>query len=173
MILTETAPVKPEAPHIDVTYTKDSPVKGPANAPVTVIEFTDFQCPFCGRNFQQTYPQIYNDYVKTGKVKYISRNFPLESIHPFAFKAAEAAQCAAEQGKYWEMHDLLFGHQKELATLDLTHLALQLGLEIYRFQSSLDDEKIAREIREDFEGGRQSGVRGTQTFAAWLQSHAH
>ena len=81
---------------------------GQKNATVTVVEFSDYQCPFCARHVQQTLPLLRKEYVDTGKVKYVFRDHPLESIHPAAFKAAEAARCGGEQGKFWEMHDKLF-----------------------------------------------------------------
>ena len=94
----------------------DDPVLGDANAKVTVIEFTDFQCPFCGRHFEQTFGQIKENYVDSGKVKYVLRDFPL-SFHPHAEEAAEAAECANDQGKFWEMHDELFSNQAEWSAL--------------------------------------------------------
>jgi protein-disulfide isomerase len=138
--------------------------EGDKNAKVTLVEFTDFQCPFCGRNFQQTYPQIYNDYVKTGKVKYVSRNFPLESIHPFALKAAEAAQCAADQGKYWEMHDKLFTNQTALAKDDLVSYAKAVGVDGDKFKECLDSDKTTAKVRSDISEGSKAGVTGTPGF---------
>ena len=89
---------------------------GSANATITLIEFTDYQCPFCSRHFNQTYEQIKKDYIDTGKVKFYLRDFPL-GFHPNAQKAAEAARCAGDQGKYWEMHDALFKNQSEWSPL--------------------------------------------------------
>ncbi len=86
----------------------DSPVKGDANAPITIVEFSDFQCPFCARFYTQTLGQIEREYIDTGKVKLVYKDFPLNSIHPNAQKAAEAARCAGEQNKFWEYHDKLF-----------------------------------------------------------------
>ncbi len=94
----------------------DDPVLGQANAPITVIEFTDYQCPFCSRHFLQTFGQIKKEYVDTGKVKYVSRDYPL-GFHPHAQKASESANCAGDQGKYWEMHDALFQNQEEWSGL--------------------------------------------------------
>lgn len=94
----------------------DDAVKGDANAPVTIIEFTDYQCPFCSRHFEQTFGQIESEYIDTGKVKYVVRDFPL-GFHPNAQKAAEAAECAGDQGRYWEMHDQLFSNQGEWSGL--------------------------------------------------------
>ncbi len=90
-----------------------SPVLGDKNAKVTIIEFSDYECPFCGRHYQQTYPQIKKNYIDTGKVKMSFKDFPL-SFHQSAQKAAEAARCAGDQGKYWEMHDKLYSNQESL-----------------------------------------------------------
>ena len=108
-------PSQPSAPsRVEGDLKDDDVVQGDANAPVTIVEFSDFQCPYCGRNFEQTYPQIKKLYIDTGKVKYVMRDFPL-NFHPEAQKAAEAAGCAEEQGKFWEMHDKLFSNQQDLS----------------------------------------------------------
>src|SRR5687768_2217706 len=94
---------------VNMVLTLDGdPMKGDKSAKVVVVEFTDYQCPFCARHVRDTMPQIEAEYVKTGKVRYVTREFPLEAIHPQAFKASEAALCAGDQGKYWEMHVRLF-----------------------------------------------------------------
>jgi len=147
-----------------VLSVEGAPMKGDANAKVTLVEFTDFQCPFCGRNFQQVYPQINDEYVKTGKVKYVVRDFPLESIHPFAFKAAEAARCGGEQGKYWEMRDKLFTNQTALAAEDLATYAKAVGLDGAKFKECLDSGKEAAKIRSDLSEGQRAGVTGTPGF---------
>ncbi len=92
----------------------DIATRGSKNAPLTMIEFSDYQCPFCKRHAEQTVPVLIKDYVAAGKVRYAFRDFPLAAIHPLATKAAEAARCAGDQGKYWEMHDRLFARQDEL-----------------------------------------------------------
>jgi protein-disulfide isomerase len=89
----------------------DAPVKGNPNAKLTLIEFSDYQCPFCRRHAENTLPSLDKEYIATGKVRYVFHDFPLEAIHPQAFKAAEAAHCAGEQQKYWEMHGRLFANQ--------------------------------------------------------------
>jgi protein-disulfide isomerase len=109
-------------------------------------------------------PQIEQEYIKTGKVKYIVRDFPLESIHPQAFKAAEAARCAGEQGKYWEMHAQLFANQRALRVGDLPSHAQALGLDVPRFQQCLGSGKYARTIRRDLADGQKAGVTGTPSF---------
>jgi protein-disulfide isomerase len=114
-------------------------------------------------------PQIDADYVKTGKLKYVTRDFPLESIHPQAFKAAEAAHCANEQGKYWEMHERLFQNQRQLGASDLAAHAQALGLDGGKFQSCLDSAKYTARIRKDLADGTRAGVRGTPTFFLAVQ----
>jgi len=141
-----------------------APFLGQKNAQVTVVEFSDYQCPFCARNFQQTFPQILSDYIKTGKVKYVFRDFPLESIHPLAFKASEAARCGGEQGKFWEMHDKLFTNQTKLTADDLASHAKEVGLDAAKFKECLGSGKQAAKIRDDQAEGRKAGVSGTPGF---------
>jgi protein-disulfide isomerase len=130
---------------------------------VTVVEFSDYQCPFCGRHARETLPQIDEAYIKTGKVKYVFRDFPLERIHPDAIKAAEAARCAGESGKYWEMHDRLFGNQKALGVKDLVLHAQALGVDGPAFEQCLDGAKYATQVRQALSEGRRAGVRATPT----------
>ena len=137
---------------------------GEENAPVTIVEFADYQCPFCGRHATTTYGQILADYIKTGKVRYIYKDFPLEQLHPFAFKAAEAAQCAGEQGKYWEMHDRLFKSQEALTLPDLKGYAVALELDAPKFQQCLDSGKEATTIRASLQEGQKYGITGTPAF---------
>jgi len=139
------------------------PVKGEKNAKLTLIEFADYQCPFCAHHARETLPQIEAEYIKTGKVKYVFRDFPIESAHPQAFKAAEAAHCAGEQGKYWEMHGRLFAHQRQLGLNDLPQHAQALALDA-NFQQCLDSGKYAVKVRRDWADARKAGVAGTPTF---------
>jgi protein-disulfide isomerase len=147
-----------------VLGTEDSPFKGAPDARVTVVEFSDYQCPFCGRHMRETLPQIDDAYIKRGKVKYVFRDFPLDRIHPEAAKAAEAARCAGESGKYWEMHDRLFAHQKALGAKDLPQHAQALGVDGPAFVQCLDSGKYAAQVRQAFNEGRRAGVRATPTF---------
>jgi protein-disulfide isomerase len=109
-------------------------------------------------------PQIEREYIQTGKVKYVVRDFPLESIHRNAFKAAEAARCAGEQGKYWEMHARLFANQQTLGPKDLPQHAQALGLDTPKFQGCLDSGNYATAIRKDLAEGQKAGVTGTPGF---------
>lgn len=152
---------QPEGPVLSVG---DDPFKGDKRARVTLIEFSDYQCPFCAVYARETLPRIEREYIATGKVKYVFRNFPIESIHKQAFKAHEAANCAGEQGKYWEMHDRLFANQKTLGPGDLPQHARALGIDLPTFQQCLDSGKYAGKIRKDLADAQAAGVRGTPTF---------
>jgi protein-disulfide isomerase len=163
LLQTRQAP-SPSEPQNVVLNIDHNPFKGNKNAKLTLIEFSDYQCPFCGRYFRDTLPKIETDYIKTGKVKYVFSDFPLESIHQNAFKAAEAAHCAGEQGKYWEMHDRLFNNQATLSPENLPSHAKAIGLDISKFQKCLDSGKYAAEIRKNMKEGQNAGMSGTPTF---------
>ena len=139
-------------------------IKGDKNAKLTLVEFTDYQCPFCSRHLRDTFPQIENDYIKTGKVRYVLREFPLESIHPQAVKAAEAAGCAGEQWKYWEMHDRLFANQNALTPAQLPGHAEAISLDAAKFKSCLEGGKFAAKVRKDLADAQKYGATGTPTF---------
>lgn len=147
-----------------VISVEGSPFKGEKNAKVTLVEFSDYQCPFCARHVQQTVPQLMKEYVSTGKLKYVFRDYPIESIHPQAFKAAEAARCGGEQGKFWEMHDILFDNQKQLQRADLDAHAQKVGLDAAKFKDCLDSGRQANRVRLDFADGGKAGARGTPGF---------
>jgi len=158
------APLAP-APESQTMVSIDGAMsKGDNNAKLTMVEFTDFQCPFCARHLKDTMPQIEKDYIKTGKVKYVLRDFPLESIHPQAFKGHEAANCAAEQNKYWEMHEKLFANQRAMAPKDLSGYAAALGMDVAKFQSCIDGSKYAAKVRKDLTDAQKYGATGTPTF---------
>ena len=143
-------------------------VKGDATAKVTLVEFTDYQCPFCARHFRDTAPQLEKEYVKAGKLKYVLREFPIPSLHPQAVKAAEAANCAGDQGKYWEMHSRLFSNQKEFAPDQLATHAKAVGVEASKFKSCLDGGKYAAKVQKDMAEGQKAGTSGTPTFFVGL-----
>ncbi len=143
--------------------------KGSPDAPVTIVEFSDFQCPFCQRYFKQTYAKIMENYVDTGKVYYVFKNFPLTSIHPQAVGAANAAACAGDQGSFWPMHDLLFEHQDQWAGNNKANevfmsFADQIGLDKDVFQSCLENEQFSDVIFADLQEGVAAGVTGTPAF---------
>jgi len=144
------------------------PTKGPKDAKVVLVEFSDFQCPYCGRFSRDTIPQVQADYVDTGKIKYVFADFPLEAIHPYAFKAAEAASCAGEQGEFWKMHDHLFANQTKLKPEDLSQYADALGLDKPKFQECLDTQKRAPSIRKIMAQAGDAGVSSTPTLMVGL-----
>lgn len=134
---------------------------GPADAPITIVEYGDYECPDC----LNAVPIIERVRRELGdRLRFVFRHFPQSGIHPHASAAAEAAESAGEQGKFWEMHAALFAHQKELGELDLSHLALTLGLEIYKFESGRTSERHRRRIEGDYQSGIRSGVKGTPTL---------
>ncbi len=144
----------------------DSPVKGDANAPVEIIEFSDYECPFCGKFYTETLPLIEENYVKTGKVKLVFKDFPL-NFHPNAQKAAEAARCARDQGgdeAYFKMHDKLFDNQASLSEANYKVWAKELGLDSAKFDICLMSDKFAGAVQEDLAYGQQVGVSGTPGF---------
>jgi protein-disulfide isomerase len=141
-----------------------APSLGASNAKVTLIEFSDYECPRSGEYFNWTMRQVIDEFVHTGKVKYVYRDSPIESIHPLALKAAEGAYCAGEQGKYWEMHDRFFRNQASLEPKILPLHASMLGLDVPKFQQCLNSGKYTAKIRESVEEGKKAGVLGTPGF---------
>lgn len=139
----------------------DDVILGDPNAPVTLIEFGDYQCPFCKRMFDETEKQLREEYVKTGKLKMVYRDFPLDSLHPHARRAAEAAECARDQNKYWAYHDSLFNKQSQIPTMDFAALAGELGLNATQFNQCLENGKYADEVENDYQDGLSYGVTGT------------
>lgn len=139
----------------------DDPFLGNPDAPVTIVEFGDFQCPFCGRFAATTEKEIIETYVKTGKAKFVYRDFPLTSIHEEAQKSAEASECADEQGKFWEYHDLLYARQDKLSVASYKAWAGELSLNTGQFNQCLDSGKYMAEVQKDFEDGQVAGVNGT------------
>jgi len=149
----------------------DDPMKGDPNAPITIVEFSDFQCPFCAKFHQSTLAQIEQNYISTGKVNFVYRDFPIPSIHPNAVTAALASECADDQGKFWEIHDMIFKNQRnwqDLQTLQSANLfkeyAIEIGLNIDEFDSCMISGKHLEEIQNDLNDGIAYGVTGTPGF---------
>ena len=137
---------------------------GSPDAKVTIVEFSDYQCPFCGRFFRSAFRPLVADYVNSGQVRYVVKDFPIESIHPFAVRAAEAAHCAGDQGKYWDMHDLLYETQQRLTPALIDAHAGTIGLDVKLFGRCLDGKKHAATVRRGLEEGERMGVSGTPAF---------
>jgi len=148
------------APTISI---QGAPARGSADARVIVVEYSDFQCPYCGKFARETFGTIEERYIGPGKVRYVFRNFPLDESHPKAFKAAEAAECANQQGKFWEMHAQLFANQPALDPADLLSHAKAVGVDESVFRKCLNGAARAK-IRRDFNDGVKAGVGGTPTF---------
>ncbi len=149
-------------PRYDVSVSEDDPIKGSADAPITIIEFADFQCPFCQRHAQETYPQLVAQYGD--KIRFIYKDFPLSSIHPEAYPAAIAGQCALAQNAFWDYHDLLFSGRLELGRETYLAYATELGLDIDAFTTCLDNQTYAQSVQEDYNIGTDLGVSSTPTF---------
>jgi diadenylate cyclase len=134
---------------------------GPATAPVTLVEYGDYECPYCGR----MHPVVRELRERLGdRLRFVFRHFPLDSVHPHARRAAEAAETAAAQGRFWEMHDLLYENRENLDDESLGRYADELGLDVARFEDDLSERRHAPRVREDRFGGERSGVEGTPTF---------
>jgi protein-disulfide isomerase len=153
----------PSEPQNVVLNIDKAPFKGDQDAKLTLIEFSDYQCPFCARHIRETFPQLDSNYIKTGKVKYVFKDFPLD-FHQNAFKAAEAANCAGDEGKFWEMHDVLFKNQGNLAIEAIVGYAETLELDMSKFRQCLDSGKYANDIKKEIETGQRAGVTGTPSF---------
>jgi protein-disulfide isomerase len=135
--------------------------QGPEDAPLTLVEYGDYECPYCG----QAYPIVKRVQERLGEdLRFVFRNFPLREMHPHAQHAAEAAEAAGVQGRFWEMHDYVFEHQRALSDRHLREYAALLGLDEERFDRELTSHAHAARVRQDFSSGVKSGVNGTPTF---------
>lgn len=160
-VSTRTTPQLPSQPR--TVGVRREAFRGDNTASVALVEYSDFECPFCGGYEQQTYPQIFDNYIKTGKVKLFYRDLPLP-MHPHATQAARAARCAGEQGKYWEMHDSLFAKQNALSDPALLDLAKTLGLDTQKFGECFSSDRYKEEIQKSITEAQKLGVQGTPTF---------
>jgi protein-disulfide isomerase len=154
------APAAPERVKVGIG---ESYTIGAANAPVTMVAFVDYECPFCKRFDVQTYPQLKKQYIDTGKLRYVIRDLPLE-FHKRAMKAAEASYCAAEQGKFWEMRDKLIVNAERLNAELLPGYAKEIGLADERFRGCLDSGKYVPRLQKSLDDARALGITGTPTF---------
>jgi len=154
----------------DETATNNNPgidddvILGDSGAPVTLIGFGDYQCPFCKKMYDETEGKLRDEYVSTGKLRMVYRDFPIDQIHPYARSAAEAAECARDQDKYWRAHDFLFENQSNLSTLaagKFVSMAQALDLDINEFRECVQVRKYAEEVEKDYQDGLRAGVTGT------------
>ena len=153
----------PQAPQEISLPVGGEPFKGSPAARVAIIEYSDYQCPFCGEYARDIFPRLDSDYIKAGKVRYYFRDLPLPS-HPQAPAAAQAARCAGEQGKFWEMHESLFANQAALAPPDLTKRAQALGLDEAKFSECVAAGRYRDNIRRSMSGAERMGINGTPAF---------
>jgi protein-disulfide isomerase len=146
---------------LTVAVGKDDHILGAADAPVTLVEYGDYECPHCGA----AYPIVKSVTQRLHtQIRFVFRNMPLNEAHPHAELAAEAAEAAGAQGKFWEMHDALFEHQDALDPANVLRLARALGLDVRRFEEDLSSRRFRDHVKHDFMGGVRSGVNGTPTF---------
>jgi protein-disulfide isomerase len=149
------------APRLTVPVNEHDHILGPITAPVTLVEYGDYECPYCGQA-HHVVKQLRQ--LQGRRLCFVFRHFPLTTVHPHAQHSAEAAEAAGVQGKFWEMHYMLFEHQQALEADDLVQYATALGLDLYRFSSELASHIHAPRVREHFMSGVRSGVNGTPTF---------
>lgn len=142
----------------DIKIVEGDYIRGRKDAPITIVEFSDFQCPFCSR-FHETLSQVMAEYPND--VNWVFRHFPLDKIHPYARQASEATECAGEQGKFWEYNDGLFANQKSINPQYLNILANNIGLDAGQFQACLDEGKYSDKVENDFQIGKKNGITGT------------
>lgn len=153
---------------LKVPITAEDHAQGPENAEVTLVEYGDYECPYCG----QAYPIVKQVQKQFGKrLRFVFRNFPLSQMHPHAETAAEVAEFAGAQGKFWEMHDLLYENQKRFGEALYLSLGEELGLSATAMRLALKEETFKARVRTDFTSGVRSGVNGTPTF--FINGHRH
>ena len=159
------APTRPAGPEIDqVISIAGRPTKGQATAKLAIVEFSDFQCPYCGKYAREIYPQVIREFVNTGRAEYVFRHYPIESLHPDAMNAARAAECAFGAGKFWEVHDRLFDNQARLQLSQLPTYAQGLGIDDAKFRACLASPAVTAKVGADRQQGQQLGVTGTPFF---------
>ncbi len=151
------------APERVTVSVADGPALGNPQAPVTMVEFTDFQCPFCSSFHKSTFPALKKDFIDTGKVRYVVRDLPLE-FHANALKAAQAAHCAGEQGRYWAMHDVLFRNSARLEAARIAGYAAKAGVEPAKFAECIASERHLAGIRASGDDAARLGLSGTPSF---------
>ena len=150
---------------VKVEIDANDPILGDKNAEISIVEFSDFQCPFCERVYSGALADFKeSNFFKDDQVNLIYKQFPLTSIHPYAQKAAEASLCASDQGKFWEYHDMLFANQQALDETSLKSYAQQLGLDSATFNSCLDGDEKASEVSKETQQGIKAGGQGTPYF---------
>jgi protein-disulfide isomerase len=154
---------RPAPPREALVNVGGEPTLGKAAAPVTLVEFTDYQCPYCARFFNEALPELKRDYIDKGKLKLVVKDLPL-SMHPHAQRAAEASHCAGDQGRFWEMHDALFANYRELDENRIRELGRKIGLEMPAFELCLSAGLHRDAVLGDATEARRHRITGTPTF---------
>jgi protein-disulfide isomerase len=139
----------------------NAPTRGSVNASLVLVEFSDYECPFCIRHFTQTMPELDREYIGTGKLRYVFMDFPIDQLHPAALKAHEAARCSGEQGKFWEMHQRLFTPAGSHPVDRLKTLAGEVGIDRGKFDACLDSGRMQAPVRASVDRASQLGADGT------------
>lgn len=152
----------------DITLGDGVATKGEKTAPVTLVEFSDYQCPYCKRHATTVMPELIKNYIDTGKLRFVMREYPIPNLHPRAEAAAAAVLCAGDQGNYWGMHDELFNDQKAMTDDDFKTRAGKLGLDMTAFDACLASNKFDAQIKADQAEGQKLGITGTPSFVAGL-----
>lgn len=155
--------VKPSRPKTASVTTLGNPVLGDKKAPVTIVEFTDYQCPFCQGFYSRAFKELKKQYIDTGKLRFVLRDLPLPN-HQYAKPSAIASHCAGEQNKFWEMHDALFEGGGKLNPDDILSYASSIGLEEGSFKACINSGKFKNDINQDVQDARNAGIRGTPAF---------
>lgn len=155
-------PAKPTVVDPSPYIGKEDPAWGPEDAKVTLVEYSDYQCPYCRRFHNEAYKAIKETYGN--RIRFVFKHFPLRSIHPHAEGAAVAAQCAMKQGKFWKYNDILFDNQSNLAADALVRYAAEVGLDVAAFQKCIADPKVKAKVLADLDSGLKLGITGTPGF---------
>ena len=167
-LATEVAAMR-KTPIIDVS---GAPALGPADARVTLVEFSDYECPFCIRHFTQTMPQLRANFIDTGKIRYVFRDFPIDELHPAAIHAHKAAHCAAEQGRFWELHTRLFSAPGTHTDAALEARATEAGVTLPAFRACIETDRTVPAIRATASLAAELGATGTPAFFVGLRDPA-
>jgi protein-disulfide isomerase len=166
LLLAKEGPARPPRP--ESISIKARPFKGSDKARLVLVEFSDYQCPFCGRFYRDTLPMLDKEYIQAGKVKYVFNNLPLDDLHPVAFKAAQAVECAGDQGKFWDLHGRLFSNQNLLANGDMSTPAKAVGLNMTQFEQCLSSGKTEAIVRAGVQQAESLGIQSTPSFVIGL-----
>lgn len=149
-----------------------APALGPADQVVTLVEFSDYECPFCLRHFSQTMPALEEKYIRTGRLRYVFKDFPIDELHPAAMRAHLAARCAAEQGKFWQMHTRLFSRAGTHDDAQLEGRATEAGLSVPALRECLTSGRTTGDVQKSIQMARQLGANGTPSFFVGLRNPA-